>query len=110
MRVAVRVRLEGVEAALLLEILHGAPPDGGRVTAGQPADPLEVVAVLVERCHDREPDRLAELVVLSATTGRDVDDARALFLADLVPGNDSMLVTRAAVIGTTVREGRLDGG
>ena len=47
--------------------------------------PVVVAAVLVERRDDRQPERLAELEVLRAGARRDVDDARALVLADLVP-------------------------
>ena len=54
--------------------------------------PVQVVADLVERRDDRQAQRLAELVVLRAAAGRDVDDARALVLADLVPGDDAVLV------------------
>ena len=63
-----------------------------RVQTGQPAEAGEVVAVLVERRDDRQAERLAQLVVLGAAAGRDVDDARALVLADLVPRHDAVLV------------------
>src|SRR4051794_2838087 len=92
MWVAVRVRLEVIEVALLLEILDDALGDGVRVESGQPPEPVEVVPVFVERRDDREADRPAQLVVLGTTPGRDVDDARALFLAALVPRHDAMLV------------------
>ena len=66
-----------------------------RVEPGEPAEAVAVVAVLVERPDDRQPERLAQLVVLGAAAGRDMDDARALVLADLVPGDDAMLVRPA---------------
>ena len=47
---------------------------------------------LVERRDDRQTERLAQLEVLGAAARRDVDDARPLVLADLVPGDDPMLV------------------
>ena len=63
-----------------------------RVEAAQPAEARQVVAVLVERRDDRQAELLAQLVVLGARAGRDVDDARALVLADLVPRDDAVLV------------------
>ena len=42
------------------------------------------------------PSCLAQLEVLRAAAGRDVDDAGALLLADLVPGDDAVLVGGAA--------------
>ena len=50
------------------------------------------MAVLVDRGDDRQAERLAELEVLGAAARRDVDDAGALVLADLVPGHDPVLV------------------
>src|SRR3712207_9551708 len=43
-------------------------------------------------CDHRQPERLAQLVVLGTTPRRDMDDAGALVLAHLVPGHDTMLV------------------
>ena len=67
------------------------------VASGQPAEALDVDAGLVERCDDRQAERLAQLEVLGAAAGGDVDDARALLLADLVPGDHPVLVRRGAL-------------
>ena len=64
----------------------------GRLEPGEPVEAREVAAVLVDRADDREPQRLAQLVVLGAAARRDVDDPRALVLADLVPRDDAVLV------------------
>ena len=89
-----RVRLEVVEDALALQILDDAIGNVVRVLARQPAKAVEVAPELVERRDDRQPDVLAQVIVLGAGTWRDVDDARALVLGDVVPGNDAMLVAR----------------
>ncbi len=103
------VRLEVVEEALLLQVLDDALRDPVSIEPGQPAEARQVVPVLVERRDDRQAERLAELVVLRAGAGRDVDDARALVLADLVPGDDAVLVARPAVIAAAAGECGLDG-
>ena len=48
----------------------------GCLAAAQPAEAVVVPAVLVDRADDRQAERLAELVVLRAGAGGDVDDAR----------------------------------
>ena len=77
----------------------------GRVHAREGPEALEVVAGLVERGDDGQPQLLAQLEVLRAAAGRDVDDARALLLADLVPGDDAVDVGRRAALV----HGRLEG-
>ncbi len=88
------VRLEVVEAAAPLEVIDNGLRDVRRLLAAQPAEPLDVAPVLVDRPDRRQPERCAELVVLGAGAGRDVDDARALVLTDLVPKHDPVLVGR----------------
>ena len=70
--------------------------------------PVEVDARLVERRDDRQPERLAELEVLGAAARGDVDDAGPLVLADLVPGDDDVLVRVVGIVARPGREGRLD--
>ena len=94
-RVAVVVRLEAVEAVLAAS---------GRSTIGSVTSrtsrpvsepkPSMTIAVVVERRDHRQPERLAELEVLGAAARGDVDDAGPLLLADLVPGDDAVLVGR----------------
>ncbi len=84
-RVAVGVRLEVVEEVPALEIVDDRLGNGGRLAPGEPAEPLEIAAVLVDRADDREPERLPELVVLGAAAGGDVDDPGPLLLADRGP-------------------------
>ena len=77
MRVAVVVRLEAVEAALVLEVLDdrlGHVPD---VATGQRTEAVDHDPALVERRDDRQPELAAELEVLGAAAGCDVDDARS---------------------------------
>ena len=92
MRVAVGDRLEALEPTLVLEVFDDRLGDIAHVPAGQRPEAGDDDAGLVERRHDRQAERLAELVVLGATARRDVDDAGALVLADLVPGDDDVLV------------------
>ena len=91
-RIAVRVRLEVVEEAAPLEVVDDRLGDVRRVEAGQPAEARDVASVLVDGADQGQPEGLAELVVLGAAARGDVDDARALVLADLGPGHDPMLV------------------
>jgi hypothetical protein len=56
--------------------------------------PADDDSVVVEGRDHRQPERLAESVVLGAAARGDVDDARPLLLADLVPGDDAVLVGR----------------
>ena len=79
-----------------LEVLDHPRRDRLGIQAGEPAEAVDVATRLVERADDRQPERLAQLVVLGAAAGRDVDDARALVLADLLPGDHPMPVLRAA--------------
>ena len=108
-RVAVRVRLQVVEEAARLEVLDDAAGGAGCVEPAEPAEVGQVVARFVERRDDRQPQRLAEAVVLRAAARRDVHDAGALGLADLVPGDDAMLVRSRAARRRCRREGGLHG-
>ena len=63
--------------------------------AVQPAVVVVEVAGLVDRRQHRQPERAAELEVLDAAAGRDVDDPGALLERDLVPGDDAVLDRRA---------------
>ncbi len=51
--------------------------------------------VLVQGRYHRQAQLLAEGEVLRAAAGRDVHDAGALFLTDLIPGHDAMLIRRS---------------
>ena len=69
------------------------------------AEAVEVVAGLVERRDDRQVELLAQPEVLGAAAGRDVHDAGALVLADLVPRDDPVHVGRGAVLVDALGEG-----
>ena len=58
------------------------------------AEAVAVDAALVDRRDDGQAVDLGELVVLGAAARRDVDDAGALFLADVLPGDDRVLDAR----------------
>ena len=57
----------------------------------QPAVVVVEVARLVDRREHGQPERAAELEVLGAGAGGDVDDPRALLERDLVPRDDPVL-------------------
>ena len=109
-RVAVRVRLEVVEEPAPLEVVDDPLGDVGGLEAAQPAEALVVAAVLVDRADDRQAERLAELVVLGAAAGGDVDDPGALLLGDLVPGDHAVLVRGRRLVAGALGERRLDRG
>ena len=92
-----------VEPPASLQVVDDRLRDVRGLLAAEPVEPVEVAAVLVDRPDRRQPELLAQLVVLGAGAGRDMDNARALVLADLVPGHDPMLVAG-------VLEGLADGG
>ncbi len=92
MRVPVVVRLEPVETVRVLEVLDDRIGHVAHVAMAERPEPIEEDAGVIDRRDDREPERLAELEVLGAAAGRDVDDASALVLADLDPGHDAVLV------------------
>ncbi len=92
MRVPVRVRLQVIEHALPLEVLDHPRRHRLGIQAGEPAEALDVATRLVERADDRQTERLAQVVVLGAAAGRDMDDAGALVLADVLPGDHAMPV------------------
>ena len=101
------VGLEPVEAVLPLEVLDDRLGDVADVAAAQRAEAVDEDARLVEWRDDRQTELAPELEVLGPAAWGDVDDARALVLADLVPRHDPMLV-RAAV-GAAGGERRPDG-
>ena len=63
--------------------------------AVQPAVVVVEAAGLVDRRQHRQAERAAELEVLGAGAGRDVDDPGALLERDLVPRDDAVLDARA---------------
>ncbi len=91
-RIAVAVGLEVVEEPPPLEIVDDRLGDGGRLASAEPAEARVVAPVLIDRTHDGQPERGAQLEVLRAAAGRDVDDPGPLLLADVRPGDDAMLV------------------
>jgi hypothetical protein len=60
------------------------------VLAGQPAEAGHEDAGLVQRRDHGQVVLLAQLEVLGAAAGGDVDDAGALGLAHLIPGDDAV--------------------
>jgi len=90
LRVAVRVLLELVETALLFQARDDGVGDLADMLARVGAEAIDVDAVLVKRRDHGQVLGLAEVEVLGAAAGRDVDDARALGLADGLPGDDVM--------------------
>ena len=58
------------------------------------AEAVDVDAALVMGAMTGRPCCLAEVEVLLAAAGRDVDDAGAFFVRDLVPGDDAVLRRR----------------
>ena len=92
-RVAVLVGLQAVEAAGVAQMGHHRVGHVTHVAAGQEAEAVEEDAVLGQRRDHRQPQRLAQGVVLGAAAGGDVDDAGALQLADLVPRHDAVFET-----------------
>ena len=97
-------RLEALEPTLALEVFDDRLGDVAHIPAGQRPEAGDDHARLVERRHDRQAERLAELVVLRAAARRDVDDAGALVLADLVPGDDDVLVRLTGRVAGPRRE------
>ncbi len=93
-RIAVGDRLEPVEAVLALEVLNDRVGHVADVASGQRAEAVDHDPAVVERRDHRQAELLAEGVVLGTATGRDVDDPGPLFLTDLVPRDDPMLVRR----------------
>ena len=99
----IRAGLEQV--ALLGEAADDLVGRVGRREAVQPAVGVVEPPGLVDRREHRQVVDAAELEVLLARAGRDVDDARPLLERDLVPGDDPVLdlaagaelVERAAV-------------
>ena len=87
----------------------GQDPVGGRGIdgrfAGQFAETGVKTAEFIQRRHRRQAFALAEMKILLAAAGGNVNDARAFRLADVLPGDDAMhdalrdrqLVERAAV-------------
>ena len=108
MRVAVGDGLETVEAVLALEVLDDRVGGVADVGAGQVPEAVDEDPGLVERGDDRQPQLLAELEVLGAAAGGDVDDARALVLPHLAPRHDDVLVRVVGVVARARREGRPD--
>ena len=109
-RVAVVDRLEPVEATLALEVLDDRLGDVADIPPRERAEAVQEDPGFVERGHDRQPERAAELEVLGAAARCDVDDARPLVLADLGPGDDPVLVRNVRRVGRARGERRLHGG
>ena len=107
--IAVSDRFESIEAVLVLERLDDRVFDVADIAAAERTEPGDDDSTLIERGDRRQAQRLAQREVLSAATGGNVDDAGALFLADLVPQDNSMLVGRPVRAGNR-RKGRLYGG
>src|SRR5690606_32570072 len=63
------------------------------ILATQPAEAIDVDAILAQRRDDREVVLLAEPVVLATSAGGDVDDPGSLRRADVLPGDNPMLDT-----------------
>ena len=94
MRVAVAIRLETVEAVLPLQMLDDRVGDVPDVPAAEGSEALDDDPAVVERGDHRQPERLAEGVVLGAAARGDVHDPGALVLADVGPRNDAVFVGR----------------
>ena len=94
-RVAVLVHVGRDEEAGLAEAAHDLVGGLHRREAVQPAVVVVEPARLVDRRQHRQAERPAELEVLAAAAGRDMDDAGALLERDLVPGDDLVLDRRA---------------
>jgi hypothetical protein len=94
MRVDVRVGLLGNEAIALTQIRDDIVRDLQHMAAGQFAKALDKVPLVIERRDGDEAVLFAQPMVLSAATGRDVDDAGALGVADFVPGDHAVTVDR----------------
>ena len=81
------VVLHPVKHALICQVGKDRLRHFGDVLAGQPAEPLDEIALFVQGRHGRQPKLAAQLEVFCPAAGRDVDDARAFRLANLVPGD-----------------------
>ena len=90
--VAVGDRLESVEAVLVLQRIEDGVGHIAHVTAGVRPEARDDRPVLVQRGDQRQTQRLAQGEVLGAAARGNVDDTGALFLADLVPQHDAVLV------------------
>ena len=84
-RVAVGVLLDAKSRPFFSRSATIGVGDLGDVLAGQPAEAVDEDAVLVERRDHGQAVLLAKLEVFLAAARRDVDDAGAFGLADLVP-------------------------
>ena len=84
--IAVGVGFDVIEDALALQIIEDRLGHIGDVHAGQPAKALDEIAVIVERGQDGEVVLFAQVEVLGAAAGGDVDDAGAFALAHAIPG------------------------
>ena len=93
-RIAVLVLLGRVEQALGLQAVEDGGVGLADALAGELAEAVGVDAGLVDRRDDRQAVDLRQLVVLGAAARGDVDDAGALFLADVLPGDDRVLDAR----------------
>ena len=91
MRIAVEIRAGLEQEPLLGESTHDLVGGLGRRKAVQPAVRVVEAARLVDRGEHGEVVDAAELEVLLAGAGRDVDDPGSLVERDLVPRDDPML-------------------
>ena len=109
MRIAVADRLQPIEPPVVLEALDDRLGHVAHVATGQRLEALDEDARLVERRDDRQPETLAELEVLGAAAGGDMDDAGPLLLPDLVPGDDPMHIRARPVLADPGTERIADG-
>ena len=93
------------EEAALGELADDLVGGLDRREAVQPAVVVVEAAGLVDRRQHRQAERPAELEVLAAAAGRDVDDAGALLERDLVPRHDAVLDRRARARGRRTARG-----
>src|SRR5262249_5304174 len=90
-RIAVGDRLCSEQQVLLAQVLDDGLGDNLDGLPGQPVEPVDIDAEVVERRDDGQPELFAEEEILLTTAGRDVDDAGAFLLANLIPRNHAML-------------------
>ena len=92
--------LQPEEDALVLQAVVDRLVYVEHAPAGEPVEPVDEDAELVQRRDDLQAPLLADLEVLGARSGGGMDDAGALRLAHLVPQDDAVL--HAALRGQLV--------
>ena len=98
--VAVGVVLHLIQQPLALQLLEDGVCDLRHVATCEPAEPLDVYAELIQWREYRQVIFLTEGEVLRAAAGGDVDDARALRLAHLIPQDHSMGIGASLLLGS----------